>query len=474
VIDAEGRTVTPGLIDAHMHLLLGGESLRMLDLRGVRSRQEFESAIAARHRELPPGRWLIAQGWAAEYWPPEEGLPDRTWLAAVGDRHVVCYRMDLHAGVVNDAVLAKCDVTNDPPGGRIGRDANGEPTGLMVEAALWTLVNPLVPEPDAEEKMQVLLDAQQHCHAMGLTAVGTFEYQRDVREVFVPMRDQLTLRCRVSLLDRAWPMDFAFGREFPNDDHLAVIGYKAFADGTLGSRTARMLADYADDPGNRGMLVELAAEGHLQAWAHAVAADGLSPAIHAIGDEAVRLALDALEDIEHGRIEHSQQIDLADIPRFHDGPIASMQPLHKADDGRYAEARLGPARIKGSFPFRQLLDAGATLAFGSDWPVVSCDPLAGIRAAVTGLTLDGNVVLPEENLTVEEALMAYTSGAAIALRMDNVGVLRPGAFADVVMFDRDPFTADWVNDPPRVAMTLAGGEIVYDNEQSVQAPHASR
>lgn len=464
MIDAGGATVTPGLIDAHVHLLLAGRQLSQLDLRHARSREQFEEAIAARHAKLPAGQWFIANGWASENWGG--GVPDKTWLAAAGDRPAVAYRMDLHVALVNDAVLDMCDVTTDPPGGRIDRDHRGKPTGLMVEAAAWQLVNPLVPELDIQAKQQCLLAAQSHAHSLGITAVGSMEYARDVADVFKPLRDDLTLRCRITLLDRAWPMDFTGRDILPADDPLlAIIGYKAFIDGTLGSRTARLLADYADDPSNRGMLVELAADGHLRDWAHAVANAGYSPSMHAIGDAAARLALDAIEGIDptsRPRIEHAQQIDAADLPRFA-GVIASMQPLHRADDGRYAASRLGTNRLAGSFAFRSLLSAGAILAFGSDWPVVTCDPIAGIRAAVTGLTLDGDVFQPQENLTVEEALRAYTTGAAHALQLDDAGELTPGKLGDAVIFDRDPFTADWANKPPRVATTIVGGEVVYDS-----------
>jgi predicted amidohydrolase YtcJ len=297
------------------------------------------------------------------------------------------------------------------------------------------------------------------------------EYQRDVEKVFDPLRDHLTLRCRITLLDRAWPMDFGFGRSFANDDRLAVIGYKAFIDGTLGSRTARMLKDYSDDPGNRGLLVELAESGHLLEWARGVANAGLSPSMHAIGDEAVRIALDVIDAIGHDRrprIEHTQQIDPSDIPRFK-GRIASMQPLHKADDCRYVRARLGDDRLAGTFAFRCLRDAGAMLAFGSDWPVVSCDPLLGIRTAVTGLTLDDEVFAADQNLAIEEVIRAYTVNAAHCLGMADAGALAPGNVADLVMFDRDPFNADWSASPPRIAMTVCGGEIVYDADAKTQA-----
>lgn len=463
-IDAGGRTVTPGLIDAHMHLLIGARGMDQLDLSRIDSREEFEEAIARRHAELPPGEWLIACGWADGHFQGSLA-PDKDWLAPAGDRPVVCYGADLHSVLVNDAVLRRCDLNEDPPGGRIVRDqTTGEPRGVLLEAAAWELVNPVVPKPDVHARRRQLLAAQAHCHRLGLTTVGAMEYGQDVMTAYEPTRDNLTLRCRIVLLDRQWPLDFSYGRAFSNDDHLAVIGYKAFLDGAFRSRTARMLEDYADDPGNRGLLVELAADGHLHEWAQAVAREGFSPVMHAIGDEAVRMVLDVVEKLPNEvrpRIEHAQHIAAEDMPRFAD-LLVSMQPEHKADDGRYAELRLGPERMPGMFAFRSLIDAGARLAFGSDWPAASCDPLIGMRSAVTGLTYTGGSCLPEQNLTVEEALTAYTAGAAYTLRMEDAGVIKPGAFGDVVMFDRDPFEADWENQPPNVAMTVVGGKVVYD------------
>jgi hypothetical protein len=227
-----------------------------------------------------------------------------------------------------------------------------------------------------------------------------------------------------------------------------------------------MFEDYSDDPGNRGLLVELAAGGHLNEWAQAVAQHGLSPAMHAIGDEAVRLALDAAAatpGAAQPRIEHAQHIRSGDLARFK-GRVASMQPLHKADDGRYIDQRLGRERAKWAFAFRALRDAGAILAFGSDWPVVSCDPLLGMRAAITGLTMDDQPFGTEQNLSVEQTLMAYTLGAAMALNMPYAGVLTADSRrqADCVMLDIDPFTSDWARRPPRVLMTIAGGEVVFD------------
>jgi len=247
---------------------------------------------------------------------------------------------------------------------------------------------------------------------------------------------------------------------------VEVIGCKAFADGTLGSRTARMKSPYADAPGRSGLLLEHAAAGTLERWARDVAAAGLQPAIHAIGDEAVRTAALALAGVDRRlrpRIEHVQQIDPDDLPRL-DGITASMQPLHRAGDGRIALARLGPDRMAGFFAFRSLLDRAGGLAFGSDWPVVTCDPWPAIAAAVTARVEDGRHLVPGERLTPAEALAAYTEGSSRMLGLDRAGRIAPGLDADLVIVDRDPLRCDWSFGLPRVRWTIAGGRIVHDAE----------
>lgn len=481
VIDAADRVVTPGLIDAHMHLVMGAKARAELNLAGITSREAFEAAIAERHRALPAGAWLIARGWSSENWQPSVD-PDKSWLRTAGDRPCVCHRMDHHASLVNDAVMQMCGpLTNDPPGGRIVRDAAGEPTGLFVEAAAWKLINPRIPEPPAEELQRATLDAARWLASLGITAVGSMEYQSTVERVLLPIAEQLPIRVQVTLLDRDWPLDFSFAHAFKPTGQLNIIGLKTFIDGTLGSRTARMLQNYADDPGNRGLLVELAGEGRLIDWIRLVAAEGFSPSMHAIGDEAARLALDAIDQIDETfrarvrpRIEHAQQIDRSDIPRFR-GRIASMQPLHKADDCRYAEKRVGTHRLAGSFAFRSLKEAGAVLAFGSDWPIVSPDPIAGMQVAITGKLADGSIFAPEQNLTVEETLAAYTKNAAFALQLDDgAPSLRTGSHADIVFWDRDPFAADWLNDPPRVELTICDGKITFDGRGNRGGAEAQR
>ena len=466
-----GSVVTPGLIDAHLHLSLGAHTLAQLDLSSVRSRTEFEDAIGRAARALAPGRWLRAFGWHEANWGGER--PTHAWLHAAGDIPCVAYRMDQHACVVNRPVLKLIEGLPCPAGGEIVRDGAGAPTGLLLEQAAWQLVNPRLPVPPAEDRRAALRAAFAHCNAFGITTVGSMEYERDLREVHMHLRAHeraaCTLRVRATILDRDWPVDFAWGRAFAGDDLLAIVGWKSFIDGTLGSRTARMLAPYADDAANRGMFVEFAehdAAGHgarLRQWAHDVLALGFSPSVHAIGDEALRAALDAIapEDRERiARYEHCQTMDDAELVRMR-GRFASMQPLHKADDARIAPARLGQERMKAFFRFRDLAGAGARLAFGSDWPIVSCDPRLGVRAAVTGLDLDGAPSCTGQNLTVEETLHAYTAGAADCLRAPEIGRLAPGAHADLCVFADDPFACDWARTLPRIGATVMAGRVVH-------------
>ena len=463
--------VAPGLIDGHLHLSLGAQTLAQVDLSHARSRAEFEAAIAGRARTLGPGRWLRAFGWHEASWGGER--PTKEWLRGAGDVPCVAYRMDQHACVVNGPVLAMIAGEPCPAGGEVVLDAAGAPTGLLLEQAAWRLVNPRLPEAPAEDRRTALLAAMRHCNAFGVTAVGSMEYERDLREVHAHLREHrrgdCTLRVLATILDREWPVDLAWGRSFPGDALLSVVGWKHFIDGTLGSRTARMLEPYADDAGNRGMLVESADHDarlgthRLRDWARAVLDAGFSPSVHVIGDEALRTALDAMADQDGSRVaryEHCQTVDDADLPRLR-GRVASMQPLHKADDARIAPARLGPARMRSFFRFRDLLRAGARLAFGSDWPIVSCDPRLGIRAAVTARDLDGGTCMPDQALTVGESLHAYTAGAADALRAPHLGRLAPGAAADLCVFADDPFACDWERSLPGIAATVLAGRVVH-------------
>ncbi|MFM7134000.1 MAG: amidohydrolase [Planctomycetota bacterium] len=458
VVDLGGRWVGPAFIDSHLHLTLGAATLAQCDLSGCGARAEFERRVGAHARGLDaagdPAAWFVGFGWNEADWRGD--APDRSWLAAAGDRPAVAWRMDQHACVVNDAALARLDLS-PIDGGEI------EPArGIFREQAAWKRVIPAVPEPSVAAKRANLAKACAHLHALGLAAVGSMEYLRDIEAVFLPGRDSLSLRVHATVLDRDWPLDAP--PKLPRDAHpfFAIVGMKSFADGTLGSRTAWMLEPYADAPATCGLAMEHALRGELAAWMRAVQALGLSPSVHAIGDRAARELLDAFDacaDAPAPRFEHAQTLHPCEIPRLA-GRFASMQPLHKADDARLAMARLGPSRIARFFAFRALLAHGARLAFGSDWPIVSPDPLLGVKAAVTSLDLDGRPFATEHSIPVHDALVAYTRTGAEMLGLPG-GMLRAGRAADLVVLDRSPFECDWTRELPGVDATIISGRPVH-------------
>ena len=467
VLDLEGRWIGPAFIDAHLHLTLGAATLAQCDLSACASRAEFERRIASHAARLDAagerGAWLVAFGWNEADW--RGTAPAQAWLDAAGERPAVAWRMDQHACLVNAAALARLDasrVATGVDGGEIDRDAAGAPTGFFREQAAWKLVIPAIPEPSTAAKRANLAKACAHLHTLGLGSVGSMEYLRDIRSVYLPGRDALTLRVHATVLDRDWPLGEPPEIPAESSDFFRVIGLKSFADGTLGSRTAWMLEPYADARATSGLAMEHTLRGELAAWMRAVQALGLSPSVHAIGDRAARELLDAMDacaDAPAPRFEHAQTLHRDDIPRLA-GRFASMQPLHKADDARLAIARLGHARIGRFFAFRALLAHGARLAFGSDWPIVSPDPLLGIKAAVTGLDLDGRPFATEHSISVHEALVAYTRTAAEMLGLPG-GMLRPGRAADLVVLDRSPFETDWTRELPRVEATVVGGRGAF-------------
>jgi predicted amidohydrolase YtcJ len=358
------------------------------------------------------------------------------------------------------------DLAVDPAGGTVARDAHGQPTGLLLEQAAWKCAVPCVPPPTTAALRHAARAAAAHLHAHGITTVGSMEYSRDVIAALDPLRGELGVRIRATLLDRDWPVDWNLGRCVPADDALAIIGFKSFIDGTLGSRTARMLEPYSDDPQNRGLFVEFAECGRLAPWLRDGLARGWSMSMHAIGDAALRAALDAADAAEAGglaardslRIEHGQTAHASDIPRC-EGRWLSMQPLHKFTDAAAARSRLGPDRMDRFFQFRRLQQAGARLAFGSDWPIVEPDCLQAIRTAITGLTAEGRRTCEDASISAESALRAFTGDAAACLRAERIcGSIKPGLAADLVSLDRDPLSIDWTADVPTIRFTLVAGE----------------
>lgn len=483
VIQARGRRVIPGISDSHTHIISGGLQLARLNLRDVRDREEFVKRIAEAARSKKPGEWVVGGRWSVESWP-DATTPNRSWLdPATGDTPVFLSRMDGHQALANSAALKRAGIDAkgppDPPGGEIERDpATGEPTGVLKESAM-ELVSRMIPPTSADELDAALKRAMEHANSLGVTSVHNMSDPWEL-EVFrrAHAAGRMTVRVTAYLSVSDWHSYMEMVKSFPvNDDWLRVPGFKGYMDGSLGSRTAFMRDPYSDaDPDMkhpRGQLNAMAdpPEKFRDAVAAADAA-GMQLAVHAIGDQANHLLLDAFEyaarrngprDRRH-RIEHVQHLLVPDIPRFAAlGIVASMQPFHKADDGRYAERALGRERLAGSYAFRALVDAGATLAFGSDFPVVTLNPWLGIDAAVNAKTLSGEVWLREHSLTIEESLFAYTAAPSRAIhREDRLGTIEPGKLADLLILAADPFSI-----PPeqigrmQVWQTFVGGRVVF-------------
>jgi predicted amidohydrolase YtcJ len=479
VIDANGALVTPGFIDSHVHFADAGFALASVQLRDARTPAEFIRRIAAAAKTLPKGAWIRNGDWDHTSWGGE--LPTRAWIDSVTPNNPVWInRLDGHMNLANSAALAVAKLdrnTKDIPGGAIVRDGHGELTGIFKDNAMALVDDAQPPRGDAEYDRAV--DAAMayvnergvtSIHDMGTwTTVGAFRRAHDAGRLRVRVVAQVPLAEWAELRDTV-------RKNGRGDNWLRIGGLKGFVDGSLGSHTAAMLAPFTDSPRDSGLFVT--PPESLYAWTKAADAAGLQVIVHAIGDQAIRTQLDIFERVEREngprdrrfRIEHAQHIAPADIPRFGAlGVIASMQPYHAIDDGRWADRVIGPERAKGSYAWRSLLDAGATLAFGSDWYVAPPTPLEGIYAATTRATLDGktpNGWVPEQKITVEEALRAYTTGAAYAGFQDTaVGMVKPGMLADFVMLDRDiTRVAPATIRDARVTLTVVGGHVVFERK----------
>lgn len=458
LVDARGRRIIPGLIDAHLHLIQGGLHLSRLDLRPVASREEFVHAVAEYARGLRKGEWILGGRWSTESWPhPTE--PTRQWLdGETTDNPALLYRMDGHNALANSAALRIAGIDRegppDPTGGKIERDpATGEPTGILKESAI-DLVTAHIPPPSAAELHRALAAAMEEAHRHGITTVHTMSAWNELAVLDeARAAGALSLRVRFYVSEDNWLEYLDRARLHQEDDRLRVCGFKQFMDGSLGSRTAYMTEPYADNPPDRpdwrGLLTAAAQdEPLLQRMCEAVDAAGFTPAIHAIGDQANHLLLDMYDKTaktngsrlgRRMRIEHAQHLLPGDVSRFvSQGVVASMQPFHKADDGRYAVKAIGADRCRTSHAFRSLIVSGAVVAFGSDWPVVSIDPLPGIRAAILGRTIDGKPFLPDGCISTAQALQAYTrGGAAAGGDEDRLGCIAQTFSADFVVLSRD-------------------------------------
>ncbi|HSK05846.1 MAG TPA: amidohydrolase [Kofleriaceae bacterium] len=475
VIELAGKTVTPGLVDAHCHLHGLGADLENVSVRGLSSEAETVQAMAAAAATRPAGEWLIGRGWDQNRWPGQ-AFPTKAALdAAVSDRPVLLRRIDGHAVWVNSKALAAAGVTAatpDPQGGKIVRGAGGEPTGVLVDTAMG-LVDAVVPAPTAEHRERRIRAAARRAVEVGLTGVHEMGIDDATAAVYRALaeRGELPLRVHAFLSGDAGDVARVRRNPEPAVGRFQLRGVKFYADGALGSRGARLSADYDDDRGNRGLWVS---PPEQLAFAVEVATSaGWQVAVHAIGDAAIGAVLDALLAAqrkypgEHRpRIEHLQVLAPADLPRLVEArAIASMQPTHATSDMPWAEQRVGAERIKGAYAWRAVIDAGVPVAAGSDFPVEEVSPLHGIYAAVTRQDGRGEPAggwYPAQRMTLDEALTAFTYGAAYAgFAEDTRGRLAPGRLADLTVLD-GVLAADRSLLERKVALTIVGGEIVYE------------
>lgn len=489
VIDLHGRRVLPGFNDAHVHFIQGSMGLRAVNAIHARTPMEFRDLVADFARKLPKGEWIADGAWDHENWPGAQ-LPTHQLIDSVTpDNPVALPRLDGHMLLANAKAMEIAGInknTPDVPGGVIVRDALGNPTGIFKDAA-ENLIASHIPDSSPERVQQALEDGLRYAAEHGVTSVQ--EMANDARETMpgslrayqAALREgKLTVRIAQFPGLYTWKNQASLGIQAGfGSSTLRLGGLKAFADGSLGSTTAWLFAPYVDAPNTSGIASDtLLKPEEMYAAMKGADAAHLQLAIHAIGDRANHTILDMYERLEKEnpkwnrrlRIEHAQHLTAADIPRFarlH--VIASMQPYHAIDDGRWAVKRLGSERLKTSYAWRSLLDSGATLAFGSDWPVAPMDPLMGIYAATTRRTLDGKNPdgwIPEQKITVAEAVHAYTMGSAYAEYQEQVkGSLEPGKLADLIVLSDDIFHEDpALIEKTRVEMTVFGGKVIYDRE----------
>ena len=480
LVDLEGQLVLPGFIDNHTHFLSGGFYLGGIDLRPAQTPDEFIATVRDYVTDLPAGRWITNGDWDHEAWGGT--LPTRAWIDSLtADHFVFVSRLDGHMALVNTPVLEAAGITKDTPdpeGGTIVRDPEtGEPTGILKDEAM-SLVYRIMPENSEEELDEAFLRAQGHALSLGVTQIhdvgsmGGWSDLATFRRAEEAGHRRLRIYSMVPLPSWQRMVDY-IAEHGRGNDQVRWGGLKAFVDGSLGSTTAWFHEPYADAPETAGFTVNDTSE--LAAWIEAADGADLHLAVHAIGDRANDWLLDVFAGLpaknglrdRRSRIEHAQHLSRAAISRFAElGVIPSAQPYHAIDDGRWAEKRIGPERILTTYPFRSLLDADATLTFGSDWTVAPINPLEGIYAAVTRATLDGATPdgwVPEQKISVAEALRCYTAHNAFAgFQEDRLGRLKAGYLADMVVLSENIFEIE----PARireveVLRTIIGGEEAF-------------
>jgi len=477
VVSVPDSMLVPGFIDTHVHFISSGSGLASVQLRDAATPDEFAARIGACAKTIRPGEWIMYGDWDHTLWGGE--LPRRDWIDDVTpDNPVWVYRLDGHMALANSQALRLAGVDADSAdidGGTIVRYADGRPTGILKDNAMMLVEEAIPASPEAQLDREVRA-AMEHVAGNGVTSVhdmagwqslATYRRAELTNELItriysvVPLKDWERLRDEVALRGTG-------------SQWLRIGGLKGFMDGSLGSHTAAMLEPFTDAPDDKGFLIN--AVDDMRDWVTGADAAGLQVMVHAIGDSAIRDLLDIyLDAVEANgdrdrrfRMEHAQHIAPADIQRFAiQEVIASMQPYHAIDDGRWAEEVIGPERARTTYAFRSLLDAGAKVSFGSDWSVAPATPIEGIYAAVTRRTLDGanpQGWVPQQIVTVEQALHAYTSVAAYASFEEDIkGMLKPDMLADFVLLDRD-LTVTPVESlrDTKILRTVVAGKVVFE------------
>jgi predicted amidohydrolase YtcJ len=473
VVDLKGAFVTPGFIDPHVHFVIGSTMLSQPSLRDAANPREFVERIAAAAKALPKGQWLEGGNWDQDRWGGE--MPHKDWIDAVTpDTPVAVIRYDLHMLFLNSLALKLAGIdrnTPDVPGGVIERDAKGEPTGIVKDAAkdlaIRAIGTPTPDQIDATVRHGIDVALSKGVTQVHPTELDTISFDATRR---LRAKSETGLRFRHYLPLKNWEKQVALIKdEGRGDDWVQWGACKVVFDGSLGSRTARFYEAYADDPATRGIIVTDPAD--LKAWITGADKAGLQVTTHAIGDEANDIVLDTLAAVakvngprdRRFRVEHVQHMKPHAIARFKEqGVIASVQPYHAIDDGRWAVRRIGEERLKTSFAFGSLVRSGAHVCMGSDWPVAPVDPLTGLEAAVDRETLDGlnpDGWFPEQRVTLAQAMHSYTQeGAYAGFNEEKMGAILPGFLADFVVWDSDLMTIDSHKLPTaKVLRTIVGG-----------------
>ncbi|MBV8143508.1 MAG: amidohydrolase [Gammaproteobacteria bacterium] len=490
VLDGHGKLLLPGFNDAHVHFVSGGMQLDSVQLNDVTSAEEMRRRVGERAAQTPKGEWITGGDWDETKWSPPQP-PTRQLIDPVtGSTPVFVSRYDGHMGVANSAALRAAGITAatpDPAGGVIVRDAHGEPTGALKDAAL-DLMERVIPPLSHEQRMRAVRRALAHAASVGVTSVQHMVAEAQDIAVYAELLEHGELTTRIYAAPLITQVDdvvkVGVRRAF-GSPYLRIGALKAFADGSLGSRTAYFFEPFLDEPNNRGLLSdEMHPLSLMRDRMMKADAAGLQLCTHAIGDQGISAILDLYAEVERAhptagadrrwRIEHAQHMaekDFERMARLH--VIASVQPYHAIDDGRWAEARIGHDRASRTYAFRTFLNHGVRLAFGTDWDVAPLNPLLGLYAAVTRATLDGKHPegwFPEQKLTIQEAIEAYTMGSAFAeFQEREKGSITPGKLADMVLLSDDVLVIEpaKIRDV-KVLETIVGGKVVFEDRRTPQ------